>query len=157
MDEKEEDSWRIVERNETGERSWYWIMMALKSLILYQSWNIKGNVWEPLRPHLHQPRKKKYCGRFLSLSTLVGLSPHSQYVLRPGKSAVLGACLVHPCCTHTLLPYRHSTTKRWNWRTGICYYVDISQEEDRCMYKECFKNKRTHPTLSSLCCNSTFV
>lgn len=42
MDEKE-DSRKVVERNEAGERSWYWIMMALKSLIPYQCWNIKGN------------------------------------------------------------------------------------------------------------------
>lgn len=130
MDEKE-DSRKVVERNEAGERSWYWIMMALKSLIPYQCWNIKGNAWEPSGPQLHQPRKKKYCGRFLSLPSLVGPSPHSQYLLRRGKSAVLGACLDHPCYTHTFLPYRYSTTKRWNWRTGICHYVDISQEEDR--------------------------
>ena len=43
MDEKE-DSWRVVERNEAEKRSWYGIMMALKSLILHQGWNIKGNV-----------------------------------------------------------------------------------------------------------------
>lgn len=42
--DKKEDLWRVVKKNEAREQSWYWIMTALMSLILYQSWNIRGNM-----------------------------------------------------------------------------------------------------------------
>lgn len=96
-----EDNW------EAGERSCYWLMTALKSPTLCQSWNTKGNGWETLSWHLHQPEKKWYYGSLLSFPPAMGPSPQGQYLLRPGKSVVLeptGSPVLHahPLFLHAL-------------------------------------------------------